>query len=173
MPRLLALLCAAVLIPAAAAAQRPRPDQDAPGAQRSPSDLGAIKQAPPLTTRISQHAAVTAALARVRSDLAAGRLSSWGGGQGGGIKPSVLAAAEAVFNRTAPRAALMDLGARAGIYVVAVTAPGATGHVRVVVDAATGEVLSSKLGAWDWGNAPAWWQAGADAPPRPSKGLLR
>ncbi len=51
------------------------------------------------------------------------------------------------------------------VYLVAVTAPKGSGHVRVVVNARNGKTLDSRVTGWDWGNAPAWWQAGQNSPP--------
>ncbi len=51
------------------------------------------------------------------------------------------------------------------VYVVAVTAPKGSGHVRVVVNAKSGKTLESRMTSRDWGNAPAWWQQGLNSPP--------
>ena len=139
---LLLTVLALLLLPAAVAAQR------------TPPDLGAIKSAP--LARIAESQAVTTAVSKVRSDLVSEQLITWGGGTGGGIRPSTVAAAGALFNPT---------GGRAGVYVVPVTAANAKGHVRVVIDGASGQVLSTRLSSWDWGAAPAWWRQGLDASP--------
>ncbi len=55
------------------------------------------------------------------------------------------------------------------VYLVAVSAPGGSGHVRVVVDAVKGKVLETQASSWDWGNAPAWWQQGLSSPPPPRR----
>ncbi len=120
-------------------------------AQRHPSDLGAIKQAPP--SLLLKDQAVATALAKVRNDLVNDQLSTWGAVR---IRPSTIAATATLFNATS---------GRGPVYVVAVTAPNARGHVRVVVNAGTGEVMSTQLTTWDWGNAPTWWQRGEKSPP--------
>lgn len=51
------------------------------------------------------------------------------------------------------------------VYLVAVSAAGGSGHVRVVVDAVRGNVLETQASSWDWGNTPAWWQQGLSSPP--------
>lgn len=52
------------------------------------------------------------------------------------------------------------------VYLVAVSATGGSGHVRVVVDAVNGKVLETQASSWAWGAAPAWWQQGlSSAPP--------
>ncbi len=151
MRRLLAPLFAIVLLPAGLAAQRTPPD---PGAPQRPADLGAIKQAPPLTKRISQHEAVTVSLGRVRSDLADHSLSAWSTARGGAVRPASVVSAGALFNPT---------GGHEGVYVVGVRAAEAKGHVRVVVDAVTGQVLSTRVGTWEWGVSPEWWLKGENS----------
>ncbi len=137
MQKLFAVMLAVVLLPLGAAAQ------DTPSGER--------KQ-----PTVTEQQARTAAVTRVRGDLAAGKLNAWGGGQGGGIRPANVAAAGALFNPT---------GGKNGIYVVGVTASGAQGHVRVLVDAKSGAVLATQVGSWDWGATPDWWVKGLNSPP--------
>ncbi len=133
MRKLLGAVLTLLLIPVAVAAQKP--------------------------VSITADQARTAALARVRSDLAAGTLKAWGDEGGRPIRPATLAA----------RADQVD-DIHKHLYVVAVTAPNARGHVRVVMNRSTGAVLSSRLASWDWGNSPSWWAKGLDAAPVEKKG---
>lgn len=142
------LVLGGMLLPAAGAAQIP------------PAPAPATKEAPRTLAGSRQEQAVATALAKVRSDLVSDHLLTWGGGTGGGIKPSTLAVAGALFNPTGGIS-------RTGVYVVAVTAPNAKGHVRVVINGSTGEVLSTRLASWDWGAAPTWWRQGRNAAPAP------
>ncbi len=144
MHKLLPVVLMAVLLPAGAAAQKVPPVRNAP-----------TRMEPGVIT-LDQ--ASNAAVGRVRGDLAAGKLAAWGGGQGGGIKPASVSANKALFNPTGGRDGK-------GVYVVAVTAAGATGHVRVLVDPKTGGVLATELSSFQWGVAPAWWQQGLSSPP--------
>ncbi len=142
MRKLYALVLSALLLPAGAAAQ------DTPSGER---------QRPAVT----EQQARTVAVARVRGDLAAGKLNTWGTGTGGGIRSARVTAAGALFNPT---------GGKNGLYVVGVTAPGARGHVRVLVDAQSGAVLDTKVSSWSWGVTPDWWVKGLSAPPTEKKG---
>jgi hypothetical protein len=149
MRKWLPLVVAAVLLPAGAAAQKNPP--------RAPD----VKQAP---VKITQAQAVSAALGQVHNDLEKGLLKNWktersGGGGTTTIPASSLAAAGALFNPTNGK----DW---TPIYVVGISSPNAKGHVRVIVDAATGTVLASAVSSWEWGNAPAWWQQGLNAAPK-------
>ncbi len=123
MRSLLGAVFVALLIPAAVAAQKP--------------------------ALMTADQARTAALARVRSELGAGKLKAWGQ-----IQPAGLQA----------RADQVD-DIYKHLFVVAVTAPNARGHVRVVVNRSTGAVVSSRLASWDWGNSPSWWAKGLDSAP--------
>ncbi len=118
------------------------------------------QKVPPVKVSLDQ--ARSAALTQVRGDLAAGKLNAWGGGQGGGIKGANLKAAGALFNPTGGKS----------VYVLGVTAPNTSGHVRVIVDAATGAVLDTKVSAFQWGVSatPDWWVKGLNAPPAEKKG---
>ncbi len=128
MRKLLGAVLTLLLIPVAVAAQKP--------------------------VSITADQARTAALARVRSELAAGKLKAWGA-----IQPAALQA----------RADQVD-DIHKQLYVVAVSSPGARGHVRVVVNRSTGAVVSSRLASWDWGNSPGWWAKGLDSAPVEKKG---
>ncbi len=130
----------ALLLPAAAVAQKP----GEPGAE--------VGRKVPVF-RVSKDAAINTAVARVRSDLAAGKLSAWGGGQGGGIRPTAVAVKSG------------QVATAEGNYVVGVTAPNAPGHVRVVVNGQTGAVVSAQIASWDWGMSPDWWVKGLSSPP--------
>ncbi len=145
MRTLLPLVVAAVLLPMGVSAQR------------NPRDLGAIRAAPPAKP-VSQQQATETALAKVRGDVARGELKAWGAGTGGGLMPGAVAAPHTLFNPTGGHSGN-------GVYVVEVTAGGARGHVRVVVDARTGAVVSTRLTTWDWGASPDWWKKGASGPP--------
>ncbi len=146
MRKLLGAVLVALLIPGALAAQKVPPVKNAPVAQ-------------PAVITLSQ--AQTTALARVRGDLGPQRLNG-GYPFGKGTQPSALKSAGALFNPT---------GGKNGIYVVGVTAPNATGHVRVLVDAKTGAVISTKVSSFQWGvNAPDWWVKGLDSQPAAKKG---
>ncbi len=132
MRKQVALILAAVLVPVALSAQKVPPVREA------------VKAAPTIT----QAQAQTAALAQVRTGLAAGKLNAWGGGQGGGIRPASITAAGALFNPT---------GGKNGtpIWIVGVKAPSAKGHVRVTIDAKTGAAVGGLvMDTLDWGSAP-------------------
>ncbi len=107
--------------------------------------------------QIPEARAQSVALERVRGDLGAGRLGAWGGGQGGGIRPTDVSASRTLFNPT---------GGKNGspVYVVLVGASKAKGEVRVIVDATSGAVLSSTHRTFE-GATPDWWVKGLDAPP--------
>ncbi len=137
MRKLYPILVAVLLLPAVVNAASPGTPREAPGV-------------------ITLQQAIDHALASTRSDLAAGKLNAWGGGQGGGIRPASLAGAGALFNPTGGKA----------VYVIGVTAPNARGHVRVIVDARSGAVLDTKVSSFQWGvTAPDWWVKGQNSPP--------
>ncbi len=150
MRKLLGAVLVALLIPAAVAAQEPPPKGEAVGRK--------------VPVFITADQARTTALARVKSDLAAGKLKAWGDGSGTGIRPTDLRAkADQVDDIYKSNEQVDDI--YKSIYVVAVTSPNARGHVRVVVNRQTGAVLSAKLSSWDWGNSPDWWVRGLNSPP--------
>ncbi len=105
----------------------------------------------PLPPRVSATQAAALALERVRQDLQFGLVDGWSPHLGG--KLLVASSEERVR------------GGRA-LYVVAVACPGARGHVRVLLDALSGDVLSAVYRRHSWFDAPAWWVAGLDGPPR-------
>ncbi len=100
---------------------------------------------------ISEAQAKSAAVERVRRDLAEGRMTGWDWG----ARPGNLGATRA-----------LKKGGKTGdtIYVVLVSAPKAKGHARVIVDATSGNVLSWVGRDFD-GAPPDWWAQGLDAPP--------
>ncbi len=137
MRKLFAVVVAAVLLPAALSAQK------VPPVKNAPARVMDVKGAP-----VQQAQAQTAAVAQVRAALTAGKLKAWGGGQGGGLRPSTVTAAGALFNPT---------GGKNGtpVWVVGVKAPNAKGHVRVTIDAKTGlPVGGLVMDTLDWGSAP-------------------
>ncbi len=114
---------------------------------------GAAAQRPDSTPaplpRVSAAQAAALALERVRQDLRFGLVDGW--------SPHL---AEKLL------VASSELRARGGqaLYVVAVACPGARGHVRVLLDALSGDVLSAVYRRHSWVDAPAWWVAGLDGP---------
>ncbi len=137
MRRLLPIVLAVVLLPVGAAAQKVPPV-----APKAP----VVKAAP---VQISEAQARATAVKQVQGALAAGKLKAWGGGQGGGIRPTSVTAAGALFNPT---------GGKNGtpIYVVGVKAPNAKGHVRVTIDARTGLPVGGLVAdTLDWGSRSA------------------
>ncbi len=142
MRKLLGAVLVALLIPTVLAAQKPA---------TAGEEIG---RKVPVFITASQ--AQTAALARVRGDLAAGKLNAWGGGTGGGIRPANLVAQGALFNLTGGKS----------VYVIGVTSPNTGGHVRVIVDAKSGAVVDTKVSSFQWGvTAPDWWVKGLNSPP--------
>ncbi len=133
------LMLALALVPALAPrafAQEPPPKQERPKeVQRA---------------QITQARAGDIALARVGQDVQAGSIAPWRGKAPSGLK--VVSASQG------------NLGGRAA-YIVAVQMMKSTGIVRVTLDAKSGDVLESRAGSWDWGNAPAWFKAGENSPP--------
>ncbi len=111
----------------------------------------------PIGYRSPDSRAQSVALERVRGDLAAGKLAAWGGGQGGGIRPESVTASRTLFNPTGGKNG-------APIYVVLVGAGQAKGQVRVIVDATSGDIVSSVHRTFE-GATPYWWVKGLDAPP--------
>ncbi len=150
MRKLLGAVLVALLIPAALAAQKPATKGE---------DVGWK-----VPVFITADQARTAALARVKPDLAAGTLKAWGTEGGGSIRPTTLQArANQVDDIYKSNEQVDDI--YKNVIVVAVTSPNAKGHVRVVVNKQTGAVLSAKLSSWDWGNSPDWWVRGLNSPP--------
>lgn len=158
MRKLLAVMLLAVLVPAAAAAQKVPPVKNAPTAQ--PGDDR------PAT---SQAQAMAAALQAVRGELQKGTLlHTWpvksDGAAGATIPPASVTASGALFNPT---------GGKNGtpVWVVGVSSPRGQGTLRVLVDARSGAVVagaqaaSFSWGAFQWGVAPAYWQQGLNSPP--------
>ncbi len=139
------LFLVSALIPAFAAtatAQEPPPKQE------RPKEVLRLQ-------RITQARAVDIALATVGTAVQGGQLQrSWL--PSGQVRPST-------FSGSVVRA--IEAWNGQPVYFVAVTASGGTGHVRVIVNSLNGQVLGSQVATWDWGNAPAWWVAGANSPP--------
>ncbi len=133
----------ALLIPAALAAQKPATKGEEVGRK--------------VPVFITADQARTTALARVRSELTAGKLKGWGQ-----IRPANLQARANQVDDIYKSGQVDDIYKH--LYVVAVTAPNTRGHVRVVVNRTTGAVVSSRVASWDWGNSPDWWVKGWDDP---------
>ncbi len=110
-----------------------------------------------IVRRFTEAQAKSAAVERVRGDLNTGKLAAWGGHSGGGIRPASVAASRTLFNPTGGK----DGGP---IYVVLVGAEQAKGQVRVIVDAASGDIVSSTHRDFG-GTPPDWWLRGLDSPP--------
>ncbi len=148
MRKAFALALAAVLLPAALSAQKVPP----------------VKSAP-----VQQAQAMATAVQAVRGELQKGTfLHTWpvksDGAGGGTIPPASVKSAGALFNPT---------GGKNGtpVWVVGVTSANGKGTLRVLVDARTGAVVagaeaaSFSWGAFEWGEAPAYWQQGLNSPP--------
>ncbi len=144
MRKLFAVALVGVLLPAALAAQKVPPVKNAPGQVMDvKGQVMDVKGAP-----VQQAQAQAAALAQVRTALAAGKLTSWRS-TGGAIRGSSVTAAGAVFKPT---------GGPNGtpVWLVGVKAPNAKGHVRVAIDAKTGAAVGGLVAdTLDWGSAPA------------------
>ncbi len=132
------LVIVAALLPAGLAAQVP------------PQPV--VKQAPVAVTGITQQQAIATALTRARAQVSRGVFSGW---------PATLAPALTVASNP-PAVAVWD-----DVVVVGVTAPGMSGHIRVVLNRSTGAVLGSQATTWVWGGAPEWWRRGKE-PPEPT-----
>ncbi len=147
MRKVLPLVFVAAMLPVGVAANR------GPGAV-VPQRANAVPFQPTGERKIPEAQAKSSAVERVRGDLDAGKLGAWG-------DPHVrgnLAATRTLFNPT---------GGKSGgaIYVVMVGGgPQAKGQVRVVVDAATGAIVSSTHRDFG-GVAPDWWLQGLNSPP--------
>ncbi len=144
MRKLFVVVLAALLMPAAVAAQRPA----TPGETRM-----APKKGPPW---IPSDVAANTALTRVRTDLAAGKLRAWG-------DPHVIPAA----GLSAGETRLLKKGGKDGgpIYLVFVTAPKTTGQVRVALNAETGAILNVIHKDWTGRATPDWWVSRLDEDP--------
>ncbi len=99
---------------------------------------------------ITEARAKDIALASVGREVQAGSIAPWKGKAPSGLKTV--------------SASQSNLGGRAA-YIVAVQMMKSTGIVRVLVNAHTGAIIESRVGTWDWGNAPAWFKAGENSPP--------
>ncbi len=146
MRKLLGAVLVALLMPTAVAAQKPV----TPGETRM-----APKKGPPW---IPSDVAANTALTRVRTDLAAGKLSAWG-------DPHVSPAASV----SAADTRALKKGGRDGgpIYLVFVTAPKGKGQVRVAVNAETGAIINVIQKDWAGQISPDWWLNRAEADPDP------
>jgi len=149
----LAVVLAAVLLPAGLAAQK------VPPVKNAPARVMELKDAP-----VQQAQATNAALVAVRAQLQRGALAhTWPIKSGGAIAPASVKGAGALFNPT---------GGKNGtpVWVVGVTSPNGKGTVRVFVNAMTGAVVpgaqsaSFSWGMWDWGMAPTHWKQGLSSP---------
>ncbi len=151
MRKLLGAVLVSLLLPASLAAQKPATKGEEVGRK--------------VPVFITADQAKSAALARVKSDLAAGALKAWGdeGGRAVAAARLKVIAADQVDDIHKSNAQVDDI--YKNIFVVAVASPNAKGHVRVVVNKQTGAVLSAKLSSWDWGNSPDWWVKGLNSPP--------
>ncbi len=158
MRRLFPVVLAAVLLPAALAAQK------VPPVKNAPAQVMDVKGMP-----VQQAQATATALQAVRGELQKGTfLHTWpiksDGAGGGTIPPASVKSAGALFNPT---------GGKNGtpVWVVGVTSANGKGTLRVLVDARTGAVVpgaqaaSFSWGAFEWGEAPAYWQQGLNSPP--------
>ncbi len=165
MRRFFPVALAAVLLPVAVAAQKVPPVKNAPAQVMDVKGrVLDVKDMP-----VQQAQATNAALQAVRGALQTGTcLHTWpvksDGAGGGTIPPATVKSAGALFNPT---------GGKNGtpVWVVGVNSPNGKGTVRVFVDARTGAVVagaeaaSFSWGAFEWGEAPAYWQKGLNSPP--------
>ncbi len=158
MRKLFPVVLAAMLLPAALAAQK------VPPVKNAPAQVMDVKGMP-----VQQAQAMATAVQAVRGELQKGTFAhTWpvksDGAGGGTIPPASLKSAGALFNPTGGKDG-------APVWVVGVTSPNGQGTVRVFVDARTGSVVpgaqaaSFSWGAFQWGVAPAYWQQGLNSPP--------
>ncbi len=136
MRKLLGAVLVALLVPAAVAAQKP-------------VTPGSTQMAPKKIPRmITQDEARTNALTRVRTDLAAGKLSGWG-------DPHVIQ----VGSVSAGETRFLKKGGKDGgpVYLVFASAPKGKGQVRVALNAETGAILSVLHRDWTGRATPDWW----------------
>ncbi len=149
MRKVLGAVLVALLIPAALAAQKPA----TPGETRMATKKGSPKMPSDL--------AASSALTRVRSDLAAGKLNAWGGGQGGGIRPTDVTVARTLY--------VANGGKDGGpVYLVFTNAAKRKGQVRVALNAETGAILNVIHKDWAGFSSPDWWLTKADEPHDPN-----
>ena len=135
MRKLLGVVLVALLLPAALAAQ-----SDTPGETRA-----APKKIPRM---ITSDAARSAALVRVRADLAAGKLRAWG-------DPHVIPAGAVSAGETR----FLKKGGKDGgpVYLVFATAAKGKGQVRVALNAESGAILNVMHRDWAGYTSPDWW----------------
>ncbi len=133
MRRFFGIVLAAVLLPAALAAQKVPPVKNAPAKALDVRDMP-----------VQQAQAEAIALAHVRTSLAAGKLSAWNSRATGGIRASTLNVAGAAFREKDAK------DPASGYWFVGVTAPNAKGHVRVEIDAHTGAVIGVVIDTLSW-----------------------
>ncbi len=144
MRKLLGAVLVALLIPAAVAAQKPV----TPGETRmAPKKIPRV-----LTTDEARSAALT----RVQTDLAAGKLSAWG-------DPHVISAGSVSAGETR----FLKKGGKDGgpVYLVFASAPKGKGQVRVALNAETGAILNVIHKDWAGFSSPDWWVSKAEEDP--------
>ncbi len=144
MRKLLGAVLVALLIPAAVAAQE-RPLR------------GETRMAPKKIPRmLTSDEARSLALTRVRTELAAAKLSAWG-------DPHVIPAGAVSAGATR----FLKKGGKDGepIYLVFVRAAGAKGQVRVALNAETGAILNVIPKDWVGTATPDWWLNRAEEDP--------
>ncbi|HEX9109195.1 MAG TPA: hypothetical protein VF832_18235 [Longimicrobiales bacterium] len=144
MRKLLGAVLVALLLPAALAAQKPT----IPGETRM-----APKKIPRM---ITSDEAKNAALVRVRSDLAAGKLNAWG-------DPHVMP----VGSVSAGETRFLKKGGKDGgpVYLVFFSAPKGKGQVRVALNAQSGSILSVIHKDWAGFSSPDWWVSKVEEDP--------
>ncbi len=145
MRKLLGAVLVALLVPAAVAAQE------------RPLGPGSTRMAPKKIPRmITQDEARNTALSRVRTDLAAGKLSAWG-------DPHVISAGSVSAGETR----FLKKGGKDGepVYLVFASAPKGKGQVRVALNAETGAILGVMHRDWTGRATPDWWVSRADEDP--------
>ncbi len=136
MRKLLGAVLVALLIPAAVAAQKP-------------SIPGETRMAPKKIPRVlTSDEAKNAALTRVRTELAAGKLSAWG-------DPHVIQ----VGSVSAGETRFLKKGGKDGgpIYLVFASAAKGKGQVRVALNAESGAILNVIHRDWTGKATPDWW----------------
>ncbi len=144
MRKLLGAVLVALLVPTVMAAQKP----SVPGETRM-----APKKIPRMLT---SDEAKNAALTRVRTDLAAGKLSAWG-------DPHVIQAGSVSAGETR----FLKKGGKDGgpVYLVFASAARGKGQVRVALNAETGAVLNVIHRDWTGRATPDWWVSRLDEDP--------
>ncbi len=133
MRRLFPIVLAALLLPAAVAAQK------VPPVKSAPAQVLSVKDMP-----VQQAQAQTIALAAIRAQLAAGKLSAWNSSAAGGIRASALNVNGAGWRAKDAK------DPASGYWFVGVAAPNAKGYMRVEIDAHTGAVIGvvKDTGSW-------------------------